>query len=103
MNILNSHNIHKNQFLSTSFVSQNLFFQDKAYRTACLNAMYLILFHLPRGTSQITHLARQMYTGEKAKAMVRAFEHATQQPYSNFFLKHIVTIFFMKKQLRTSF
>ena len=69
---------------SVIFVSQNLFFQDKAYRTACLNAMYLILFRSPRGTSQITHLARQMYTGEKAKAMVRAFEHATQQPYSNF-------------------
>jgi hypothetical protein len=69
---------------SVVFVSQNLFFQNKAYRTACLNAMYIILFRSPRGSCQVSHLARQIYTGEKAKAMVKAYEHATQEPFSNF-------------------
>lgn len=69
---------------SVIFVSQNLFFQNKAYRTACLNAMYIILFRSPRGSNQVNHLARQIYTGEKAKAMVQAYEHATQKPFSNF-------------------
>ena len=67
---------------SIIFVSQNLFFQSKAYRTACLNAQYLILFRSPRGTSQIHHLARQMFVGEKAKSMVQVFESATEKPYS---------------------
>ena len=67
---------------SVIFVTHNLFFQNKAYRTACLNAQYLILFRSPRGTSQIHHLARQMFVGEKAKAMVRAFENATEKPFT---------------------
>ena len=67
---------------SIIFVSQNLFFQSKAYRTACLNAQYLILFRSPRGTSQIHHLARQMFVGEKAKSMVKVFEIATEKPFS---------------------
>ena len=69
---------------SVIFVTQNLFFQDKFYRTACLNAQYLILFRSPRSINQITHLARQLYVGEKAKKMVNAFVDATEQPYSNF-------------------
>ena len=67
---------------SVIFVSQNLFFQNKAYRTACLNAQYLILFRSPRGTSQIHHLARQMFVGERGRAMVHAFENATEKPFS---------------------
>lgn len=67
---------------SVIFVSQNLFFQNKAYRTACLNAQYLILFRSPRGTSQIHHLARQMFVGERGRDMVRAFENATEKPFS---------------------
>ena len=68
---------------SIIFVSQVLFFQDKAYRAACQNAMYMILFRSPRCKSQIGHLARQMFTGNKAKEMVRAFEDATAKPFSN--------------------
>ena len=71
---------------SVILVSQNLFFQDKTYRTACLNAQYLILFRSPRAASQIHHLARQIYVGAKAKAMVRAFENATAAPFSHIIL-----------------
>ena len=68
---------------SIIFVSQVLFFQDKAYRAACQNAMYLILFRTPRCRSQIGQLARQMFTGNKANDMVKAFEDATSVPFSN--------------------
>ena len=71
---------------SIIFVTQNLFFQDKAYRTVCLNAQYLILFRSPRSNQQIMHLARQLFTGEKAKAMGRAFEDATEKPFSHFII-----------------
>ena len=68
---------------SIIFVSQVLFLQDKAYRAACQNAMYMILFRSPRCKSQIGHLARQMFTGNRAKEMVHAFEDATSKPFSN--------------------
>ena len=68
---------------SIIFVSQVLFFQDKTYRYACQNAMYMILFRSPRCKTQIGHLARQMFTGNKAKEMMKAFEDATSQPFSN--------------------
>lgn len=67
---------------SVIFVSQNLFFQSKNYRTASLNSQYFILFKSPRTLGQITHLARQMFSGEKAKAVVRAYENATMEPFS---------------------
>ena len=68
---------------SVIFVSQVLFFQDKAYRYACQNAMYMILFRSPRCKTQIGHLARQMFSGNKAKEMIQAFEDATSKPFSN--------------------
>ena len=68
---------------SIIFVTQNLFFQNKAYRTACLNAQYIILFRSPRGTCQVSHLARQIFVGEKAKKMINAYENATSEPFSN--------------------
>ena len=66
---------------SVIYVSQVLFFQDKAYRTACQNAMYLILFRSPRCKVQIGHLARKMFGNPKP--MVEAFEDATSKPFSN--------------------
>lgn len=68
---------------SIIFVSQVLFLQDKAYRNACQNAMYMILFRSPRSKTQIGHLARQMFVGKKAQNMIQAFEDATSTPYSN--------------------
>ena len=68
---------------SIIFVSQVLFFQDKVYRTASQNTMYLILFRSPRCKSQIGHLARQMFSGKKAKDLQAAFEDATSKPFSN--------------------
>lgn len=67
---------------SVMLVTQNLFHQSKSFRTAALNAMYLFLFKSPRGSNQVAHLARQIYTGGKAKEMVRAYECATEKPFS---------------------
>jgi hypothetical protein len=66
---------------STLFITQNIFFQNKAFRTASLNSQYLILFKNPRDASQIMHLARQMYPSHKAKTMIKAYENATSIPY----------------------
>ena len=71
---------------SIIFVSQVLFHQDQSYRSACQNAMYLILFKSPRHKSQVGHLARQMFTGKRAKELEKAFEDATLKPYSNMIL-----------------
>lgn len=68
---------------SIIFVSQVMFLQDKAYRSACQNAMYLILFRSPRCQTQVGHLARQMFPSVKAKGMVQAFDDATSKPFSN--------------------
>lgn len=68
---------------SVIFVTQVLFLQDKAYRSACQNAMYMILFQSPRSKTQIGHLARQMFVGKKANGMIRAFEDATSKPFCN--------------------
>ena len=68
---------------SVIFVTQNLFFQNKAYRTACLNAQYLILFRSPRGSSQVAQLARQLATGKgESKKICDAYEDATSSPFS---------------------
>lgn len=67
---------------SVMLVTQNLFHQSKSFRTAALNAMYIFLFKSPRGTCQVSHLARQIYTGVRAKEMVRAYECATEKPFS---------------------
>lgn len=65
--------------ISLIFITQNLFFPDKKFRTASLNCHYLLLFRNPRDNYQIRHLARQMYPGKKNKCMVEAFEDATTQ------------------------
>lgn len=67
---------------SVILVSQNLFHQSKSFRTAALNSMYLVLFKSPRGSCQVAHLARQLFTGGRAKELVRAYEDATVKPYS---------------------
>ena len=66
---------------SLMFITQNLFLQSKAYRTACLNAQYMILFKSPRGASQMAHLAKQLSPGKSSK-VVEIYQHATTNPFS---------------------
>ena len=52
---------HRN--LSVIFILQNIFHRGKELRDMSLNCHYLILFKSPRDTSQVTHLAKQMFPG----------------------------------------
>ena len=45
-----------------------------------LNCHYLILFKSPRDSSQINHLAKQMFPGH-VKYMQESFQDATSGPY----------------------
>ena len=66
---------------SLMFVTQNLFMQNKGYRTAGLNAQSLILFKSPRGPSQINYLARQL-TPSKSGRIQEIYQQATKDPYT---------------------
>ena len=50
--------------ISDIYIVQNLFNQHKEHRTISLNAHYLVVFKNPRDSSQILHLAKQMYPGK---------------------------------------
>jgi len=66
--------------LSCVFILQNMFCQGKELRNVSLNAHCLMIFKSPRDSSQITHLAKQMYPGH-VKFMQEAFNDATAKPY----------------------
>jgi len=65
--------------VSVIFITQNFFY--KGMRTITLNAQFLFLFRNPRDSSQIGHLARQMFPGN-ARYMIEAYQDATSKPFS---------------------
>ena len=69
---------HRN--LSVIFLLQNIFHGGKELRDMSLNCHYLILFKSPRDSSQINHLAKQMFPGH-VKYMQESFQDATSRPY----------------------
>ena len=69
---------HRN--LSVIFLLQNIFHRGKELRDMSLNCHYLILFISPRDSSQISHLAKQMFPGH-VKYMQESFQDATSRPY----------------------
>ena len=70
---------HRN--LSVIFIVQNLFHRGKELRDMSLNCHYLVLFKYPRDSSQVTHLAKQMFPGH-TKYMQEAFQDATSRSYA---------------------
>ena len=73
---------HRN--LSVIFILQNIFHRGKELRDTSLNSHYLVVFKSPRDSSQVNHLARQMFSGH-VKYMQEAFEDATKRPYGYLF------------------
>ena len=71
--------------LSVVFVSQNLFYTGKKFRTISFNSTYIVVFKNPRDQSQIRHLACQMFPS-KPKFLQLAYEDATKDPYRYLFL-----------------
>ena len=65
---------------SAIYLVQNLFPKHKESRTISLNAQYMVVFKNPRDSSQVTHLAKQMYPG-RVKFVQEAFKDATSVPY----------------------
>ena len=69
---------HRN--MSVMFIVQNLFGKNKEQRTISLNTHYMVIFKNPRDTSQITHLAKQMYPG-KLKYVQESYKDATSSAH----------------------
>ena len=66
--------------LSVIFILQKIFHRGKELRDMSLNCHYLVLFKSPRDSSQVNHLAKQMFPGHM-KYMQEAFQDATKWPY----------------------
>ena len=71
--------------LSVLYIVQNIFEKSKESRTISLNAHYLVIFKNPRDSTQITHLAKQMYP-HNIKYVQEAFKDATSKPYGYLFV-----------------
>ena len=72
-----SHHLNSSMF----FITQNLFVQNKEYRTMSLNATYVIIMAGARSRRQVDYFAKQVAL-YKTAYIVDAFLDMTQQPYS---------------------
>ena len=70
--------LHRN--LSVIFILLNIFHRGKQLRDMRLNCHYLVLFKSPRDSSQVNHLAKQMFPGH-VKYMQESFQDATKRFY----------------------
>ena len=77
-NLFTKRSHHRN--LSVLHLVQNVFDKNKHTRTISLNAHYLVIFKNPRDASQITHLAKQMYSGH-VQFLQEVFADATSEAY----------------------
>jgi len=68
--------------VSVFFVVHNIFYPHPSFRTAMLNAQYLLLFRSVRGTSQVSALARQIAGPGQTSRIVAAYQDATKEPFS---------------------
>ena len=66
--------------ISVIYIAQNLFHKGKYSRDLSLNMDYIVLFKNVRDSSQIGHLARQMFP-RNSKFLIWAFQDATQKTY----------------------
>jgi hypothetical protein len=74
-------NISHHQNCSIIFITQNLFFNNKAYRTMSLNAHYFFLMKNERDKQQISILAKQFCPGNTTY-VIQSFNEATKSPFS---------------------
>ena len=74
-------NLSHHQNCSIMFLTQNLFYNDKTYRTMSLNAHYFFLMRNERDKQQISTLAKQCCPGNN-RFVLEAFKDATKHPYS---------------------
>ena len=66
--------------LTVIYLVQNILYQNRHARTISLNTQYLVLFRNLRDTSQIMHLARQIYPTRHC-ILMDSYEDATHRPF----------------------
>jgi hypothetical protein len=74
-------NISHHQNCSVIFITQNLFLNNKVYRTMSLNAHYFFLMKNERDKQQIGILAKQFCPGNTTY-VIQSFNEATKAPFS---------------------
>jgi predicted ATPase len=74
-------NLSHHQNTSVIFITQNLFYNDKSYRTMSLNADYFFIMKNARDKLQITNLAKQFCPGNSTY-VTQSFMDATKSPFS---------------------
>ena len=62
-------------------LTQNIFSNNKAFRTLSLNSQYISIFKNPRDQSQIAHFAKQ-FSPYNIRWVVDAYKKATKAAYS---------------------
>lgn len=73
-------NLSHHENASVIFMTQNLFYKDKVYRTLSLNSHYFVIMKNDRDRQQISILARQACPNN-SKYILTAYEDATKKPY----------------------
>ena len=74
-------NVSHHHNCSVIFITQNLFYKDRSYRTMSLNAHYFFLMKNERDKQQIKTLASQFCPGNSTY-VIQAFNEATKAPFS---------------------
>jgi hypothetical protein len=75
--IKGSHHLNMNVI----FITQNLFFANKDFRTLSLNAHYLVVFKNPRDMSQIGYISRQAYPAQPG-FLTAVYNNETQKQHA---------------------
>jgi hypothetical protein len=73
-------NLSHHDKCSIIFMTQNLFFQDKSFRTMSLNSHYIVLMKNDRDKQQISILSRQI-SPNNSNYIIQAYKDATKDPY----------------------
>lgn len=74
-------NVSHHENCSLLFLTQNLFYNNKSFRTMSLNAHYLVLMKNDRDKQQISTLAKQ-FSPNNSAFIVQAYENATLRPFN---------------------
>lgn len=74
-------NLSHHENASIIFLTQNLFYQNKVFRTMSLNCHYMVLMKNDRDKQQTTILAKQ-YSPGNSKFITEAYADATKKAYS---------------------
>jgi len=73
-------NLSHHSNCSIIFLTQNLFFKDKSFRTMSLNSHYIVLMKNDRDKQQISILSKQI-SPYNSSFMIQAYQDATKKPY----------------------